>query len=53
MNMEDICKKNIQLYQVVKIGQLFHQGKWLTKRQIQQKFPHMIRELDIMDTINS
>ena len=28
-------QQKIQLYQVVKAGQLLHQGKWLTKGQIQ------------------
>jgi hypothetical protein len=28
-------QQRIQLYQVVKVGQLLHQGKWLTQGQIQ------------------
>jgi hypothetical protein len=43
----------IQLYQVVKAGQLLHQGKWLTWGQIQQKFPHLMGELNAMETISS
>jgi hypothetical protein len=43
----------IQLYRVVKAWQLLHQGKWLTLGQIQQNFPHLIRELNVMDTIAS
>jgi len=30
------------LYRVVKAGQLVHQGKWFTRGQIQQKFPHLM-----------
>jgi hypothetical protein len=43
----------IQLYRVVKAGQLLHQGKWLTRGQIQQKFPHMMGEINAMETISS
>jgi hypothetical protein len=43
----------IQLYQVVKAGQLLHQGKWLTQGQIQQNFPHLMGELNAMETIAS
>jgi hypothetical protein len=39
-------QQNIQLYRVVKAGQLLHQGKWLTKHQVQQKFPHLMGELN-------
>ena len=46
-------QQRIQLYQVVKAGRLLHQGKWLTRGQIQQKFPHMMGELNEMDTIAS
>ena len=46
-------QKWIQLYRVVKSGQLLHQGKWLTRGQIQQKFPHMMGALNAMDTISS
>jgi hypothetical protein len=45
--------QRIQLYQVVKAGQLLHQGKWLTQGQIQQKFPHLMGELNAMETISS
>jgi hypothetical protein len=51
--MKSTHQKNIQLYQVVKAGQLLQQGKWLTKIQIQQKFPHLLQELDAMGTIAS
>jgi hypothetical protein len=30
-------QQRIHLYRVVKVGQLLHQGKWLTRGQIQQK----------------
>jgi uncharacterized protein (DUF952 family) len=46
-------QQRIQLYRVVKAGQLLHQGKWLTRGQIQQKFPHLMGELNAMDTISS
>ena len=46
-------QQQIQLYQVVKVGQLLHQGKCLTQGQIQQKFPHMMVEINAMDTIAS
>ena len=39
-------QQNIQLYQVVKVGQLLHQGKWLTKDQVQKKFPYFMEELN-------
>ncbi len=45
------CQQNIQLYQVVKVGQLLHQGKWLTRDQVQQKFLHLMEELNAMGTI--
>jgi hypothetical protein len=47
------CQQRIQLYQVVKVGQLLHQGKWLTWGQIQQKFPHLMGEINAMETIAS
>jgi hypothetical protein len=46
-------QQQIQLYRVVKAGQLLHQGKWLTRGQIKQKFPHLMGELNAMDTISS
>jgi hypothetical protein len=46
-------QQRIQLYRVVKAGKLLHQGKWLTRGQIQQKFPHMMWEINAMDTISS
>jgi hypothetical protein len=45
-------QQRIYLYQVIKAGQLLHQGKWLTRGQIQQKFPHIMGELNAMDTID-
>ena len=47
------CQQRIQLYRVVKEGKLLHQGKWLTRGQIQHKFPHLMGELNAMDTISS
>ena len=46
-------QQNIQLYRVVKVGQLLHQGKWLTRDQVQQKFCHLMEELNAMGTITS
>ena len=46
-------QQNIQIYRVVKADQLLHQGKWLTKGQVQQKFPHLMVELNAMETIPS
>jgi hypothetical protein len=46
-------QQRIQLYRVVKAGKLLHQGKWLTRGQIQQKFPHLMGELNTMETISS
>jgi hypothetical protein len=46
-------QQRIQLYRVVKAGQLLHQGKWLTWGQIRQKFPHLMGELNAMETISS
>jgi hypothetical protein len=43
----------IQLYRVVKAGKLLHQGKWLTKRQVQKKFPHLMGALNPMEMIAS
>jgi hypothetical protein len=46
-------QQRIHLYRVVKAGQLMHQGKWLTRGQIQQKFIHLMGELNEMETIAS
>ena len=46
-------QQKIQLFRIVKTGQLLHQGKWLTKSQVQQKFPHLMGELNAMETIAS
>ena len=46
-------QQRIQLYRVVKVGKLLHQGKWPTQGQIQEKFPHLMGELNTMDTISS
>jgi hypothetical protein len=50
-NMKGTHQQNIQFYRVVKEGKFLHHGKWLTDSQIQQKFPHMMEELDAMETI--
>jgi hypothetical protein len=46
-------QQRIQLYRVVKARKLLHQGKWLTRGQIQQKFPHLMGEIKEMETISS
>jgi hypothetical protein len=46
-------QQRIQLYRVVKAGQLLHQGKWLTRDQLQQKFPHLMEEINAMGNIDS
>jgi hypothetical protein len=46
-------QQRIQLYRVINAGQLLHQGKWLTRGQIQQKFPHLMGEINAMDIIAS
>jgi hypothetical protein len=46
-------QQRIQLYRVIKAGKLLHQGKWLTRGQIQQKFPHLMGEIIAMETIYS
>jgi hypothetical protein len=46
-------QQRIHLYQVIKAGQLLHQGKWLTRGQIHQKFPHLMGDLNAMETIAS
>jgi hypothetical protein len=39
-------QQKIQLFRIVKTRQLLHQGKWLTKIQVQQNFPHLLGELN-------
>jgi len=46
-------QQRIQLYLVFNAGQLLHQGKWFTKDQVQQKFPHLMEALHAMETISS
>ena len=46
-------QQRIQLYRVVKVGQLLHQGKWITRDLVQHKFPHLMEELNAMGTIAS
>jgi hypothetical protein len=46
-------QQRIQLYRIVKARHLLHQGKWLTRGKILQKFPHLMRELNAMETIAS
>jgi hypothetical protein len=44
-------QQTIKLYRVIKARLFLHQGKWLTKSQVQQNFPHMMEELAAMDSI--
>ena len=53
MQIKNTRQQQIQLYRVVKAGQLLHQGKWFTRDQVQQKFPHLMEELNTMGTISS
>ena len=53
MKIKSTRQHNIQLYRVFKAGQLLHQGKWFTRDQVQQKFPHLMEELNAMGTIAS
>ena len=53
MKINKTHQQKIQLYCVVKVGQLLHQGKWFTRDQVQQKFPHLMDELNAMGTIAS
>jgi hypothetical protein len=46
-------QQQIQLYRVVKVGRILHQGKWITQGQIQQKFPHLMGAVNAMETISS
>ena len=46
-------QQKIQLFRIVKTGKLLHHGKWLTKNQVQQKFPHLMGELNAMETMAS
>jgi hypothetical protein len=41
-------QQKFQLYRIVKAWKLLHQGKWLTKRQVQRKFPHLMGALNAM-----
>ena len=53
MQIKNTSQQKIQLYRVVKASQLLHQGKWFTRDQVQQKFPHLMEELNAMGTIAS
>jgi hypothetical protein len=52
-HIKNTYQQRTQLYQVVKVGQLLHQGKWLTRDQVQQRFPHLMKEINAMGTIAS
>ena len=53
MKIKNTRQQKIQLYQVVKAGQLLHQGKWFTRDQVQENFPHLMEALNEMGTIAS
>ena len=53
MQIKNTRQQKIQMYRVVKDGQLLIQGKWFTRDQVQQKFPHLMEELNAMGTISS
>lgn len=50
---KDTRQQSIQLYRVAKAVQLLHQGKWLTRDQVQRKFPHLMDELNALGTTAS
>ena len=49
--IKNTLHQKIQLYRVVEAGQLLHQGKWLTRDQVQQRFPHLMEELNAMGIV--
>ena len=53
MQIKNTHQQKIQLYQVIKAGQLLCQGKWLMRDQVHHKFPHLMEELNAMGTIAS
>ena len=53
MQIKNTRQQKIQLYRYFKFGQILHQGKWFTRDQVQQKFPHLMEELNAMGTIAS
>jgi hypothetical protein len=46
-------QQRIQLYRFIKARKLLHQGKWLTRGQVQQNFRHLMGEINEMETIAS
>jgi len=42
MQINNTPQQRIQLYRVVKAGQLLHQGRWFMRDQVQHKFPHLM-----------
>ena len=46
-------QQRIQICQVVEKSQFLHQGKWLDRDQVQQKFPHLMEELNATGIIDS
>ena len=53
MKIKNTCQQKIQMYHIVKAGQLLQQGKWFTRDQVQQKFPHLMEELNAIGNIAS
>ena len=53
MQIKNTHQHKIQLYRVFEASQLLRQGKWFTKDQVQQNFPHLMEELDAMGTTAS
>jgi hypothetical protein len=52
-NVKGTLQHKLQLYHVVNSRKLLHQGKWVNRGQIEQKFPHLMGKLNIMETIDS
>ena len=53
MQIKNTSQQKIKLYRVVKVGQLLHQVKWFTRDEVQQKFPHLMEDLNAIGTIAS
>lgn len=51
--LKTLRNQKIPLYWVVRAGQHSHQGKWLTKEQIEEQFPHLLQQISAMGPIAS
>lgn len=46
-------QQKVQIYHVFNASELLNQGKCLTKDRVQQKFPHIMEEVNVMGNIAS